>query len=75
MTRGVSPSINAAMRQGDMSWMEMVTRYMVYGAGVGTNDMDRKRRQLRSQHWVTKTILTVISSGARSVSISRTVYI
>ena len=31
--------------------------------------MDRKRSQLRSQHWVTKTILTVISGGARSVAL------
>ena len=46
---GYPPSINATMGQGDMSEMEMVTGCTVYGAGVGTNDMDRKRSQLRSQ--------------------------
>jgi len=37
---GYPPSINVAMGQGDMSEMEMVTGCtMVYGAGVGTNEM------------------------------------
>ena len=36
---GYPSSINAAMGQGDMSEMEMVTGWMVYGAGVGTNEM------------------------------------
>ena len=39
ITRGVSPSINAAMGQGDVEEMKMVTGCMVYGAGVGTNEM------------------------------------